>query len=356
MIRGLFDWVKRHVSTLAFVLGFVGDTLTLKRIDLWYENFVFLSYLIVALVGILLVHSVDTGKWAPKRLVRARAWLPVMVQIPLGGLFSGFIIFYTKSASFFTSWPFLALLTALFVGNEFLHKRYERLVFQISIFYVALITYFVLITPTVLGTIGVSTFLLAGLLSLFCITLLLRVVMRLFPDVYKRSARALILSVGGIYLGFNVLYFSNSIPPVPLALKEIGIYHSVARAQGGYAVVYEPPGQYEFWRSTNVVYHRTPREAAYCFSSVFAPTRLRARVYHSWQRELVDGTWKRESRIPFTIEGGRDGGYRGYTIKQNLVAGEWRCVVETEQEHVIGETRFTVIDVEDAVGRVSGVR
>jgi Protein of unknown function (DUF2914) len=356
MIRRLRKWVQVHISTIAFVLGFVGDTLTLKRIDLWYENTVFLVYLTCALVGILLMHGIDTKRWAAPWLARTRAWLPIMVQIPLGGLFSGFIIFYTKSASLTTSWPFVVLLITLFIGNEFLRKRYELLVFQLSIFYIALLTYLVLITPTVLGTIGIATFLLAGLLSLFCIVLIIRMVVQWFPDVYKRSARTLFFSIGGIYLGFNLLYFSNAIPPVPLAVKDIGMYHSVVRAGGGYQVVYEAPKEYEFWRNTSSVYHRTPREAAYCFSSVFAPTRLRAKIYHSWQRLDDAGDWVRESRIPFSIEGGRDGGYRGYTIKQNITSGEWKCVVETEEGHVVGETRFVVVDTTDPVGRVTGVR
>jgi hypothetical protein len=279
-----------------------------------------------------------------------------VVQIPLGGLFSGFIIFYTKSASFSSSWPFLALLIALFVGNEFFQKRYERLVFQVSIFYVALFTYLVLITPTVLGTIGTSTFILAGLLSLFVIILMLQAVMRLFPDVYRRSVRALFLSIGGVYLGFHLLYFSNAIPPVPLALKDIGIYHSVVRDDGLYKVIYEAPHQYAFWRTTSPVFHYTPNEATYCFSSVFAPTRLRTKIYHSWQRNTEPGGWVRESRIPFSIDGGRNEGYRGYTIKPNIRAGEWRCVVETETGQVIGETHFSAVEVAEPVGRVNGVR
>jgi hypothetical protein len=279
-----------------------------------------------------------------------------VVQIPLGGLFSGFIIFYTKSASLLTSWPFLLILLTLFVGNEFLRKRYERLVFQVSVFYTVLFTYLVLITPTVLGTLGTPTFLLAGLLSLFLILLILQVIMRLFPDVYKRSARSLGMSIAGVYVCMNGLYFSNLIPPVPLALKDIGVYHSVVRVGPGYEVVYEPPGRYEFWRTTGYTYHRTPNEAAYCFSSVFAPTRLRTQIYHSWQQRSEAGAWVRESRIPFTIEGGREAGYRGYTIKNNVSPGEWKCVVETETGQVVGETRFSIVDVAEPVSRVTGRR
>lgn len=347
-IVNFFRWIRKHISAIAFAIGFVIDTLTLTRIDLLYENFVFVSYLCTALVGILLVHSVETRLFAPKILLRVRAWLPVLIQLPLGGLFSGFLIFYTKSASVFTSWPFLAVLFTLFIGNEFFHKRYEKLVFQISLFYFALFSYLVLVTPIVLNTIGTSTFVFAGILSLFAISLILQLIRKLFPKLYQQGAQLLWWIIGITYVGFNILYFTNIIPPVPLALKEIGIYHSVVHAGTDYLVSYERPVWYEAWRDTGSIFHRTQGEAVYCFSSVFAPTHLSTQIYHSWQRKTKEGTWVRETLIPYTIDGGRNGGYRGYTFKQNLTEGTWRCVVETKQRQVIGETRFNVIDVGEA--------
>lgn len=351
-----YEFIRRHISTVAFVTGFVIDSLTLTRIDLTYENIVFVSYLTTALTGILLIHSVDTERFAPAFLVRVKAWLPVLVQLPLGGLFSGFVIFYTKSASLITSWPFVALLVTILIGNEFLRKRYERLVFQLATFYFALLSYLVLVTPIILGTINTATFMFAGVTSLFVMAVLTRIMKWLFRDLYERSARMVFLAVGGILVGFNILYFTNTIPPVPLALKEIGIYHSVVSVDGGYDVRYEAPPTYMFWRTTAPVYHRTVNEAAYCFASVFAPTNLQTQVYHSWQQLTDDGLWKRASRIPYPIVGGRDGGYRGYSIKTNLPDGEWKCVVETEQGLVIGETQFTVVSADVTPPLIQNVR
>lgn len=355
-IISTFWWVRKHISAIAFACGFVVDALTLTRIDLLYENFVFVSYLVLSLVGILLVHSVETRLFAPKILLRVRAWLPALVQFPLGGLFSGFLIFYTKSASIFTSWPFLAVILALFVGNEFFHKRYEKLVFQISLFYFALFSYVVLVTPIVLHTIGTSTFVFAGILSLLIISLILKLIQRLFPKLFAQGSPLIWRIIGATYIAFNILYFTNIIPPVPLALKEIGVYHSVIRSDGGYLATYEKPEWYEAWRDTSGVYHRTQGEAVYCFSSIFAPTHLRTQIYHSWQRRTAEGKWVRESRIPFTIEGGRDSGYRGYTFKQNLTDGPWRCVVETERQQVIGQTKFNIVPAGEPESLISELR
>ncbi len=352
----MYWWIRRHISAVAFATGFVWDTLTLTRIDLLYENIVFISYLIIAFVGILLVHGVETRRFAPRQLLRVRVWLPAVVQFPLGGLFSGFVIFYTKSASLFTSWPFLIILFSLFVGNEFFRKRYEKLVFQISLFYFALFSYLVLVTPIVLKAMGTSTFIFAGVLSLFVMWFLLQLVRKLFPRLFAQGARLIFTIVGGIYIGFNVLYFTNTIPPVPLALKEMGVYHDVVRSGTGYRVSYEKPAWYESWRDTSGVFHRTTGGAAYCFSSVFAPTHLSVEISHSWQRKMNNGSWMREELIPFTVEGGRDGGYRGYTFKQNLSEGKWRCVVETKNGQVIGQMSFNVVDVDEITPRVEEMR
>jgi hypothetical protein len=352
----LIDWVRRRISLVAFVTGFIWDTLTLKRIDLIYENVVFVSYLVIAFVGIVLIHSVEMGRFRPKLIMKYREWLPALIQFPLGGLFSGFVIFYTKSGSLFTSWPFLLILIGLFIGNEFFRKRYERLVFQISVFYFALLTYLVLIIPAVLHTLSTSTFIFAGLLSLIAIVLIVQLIAKLFPKLYRQGSRALWTMIILIYVGFNALYFSNIIPPVPLALKEVGMYHSVVRTVDGYAVTYQTPKWYEVWRSTSHTFYRAPGEAAYCFSSVFAPTELRTKIYHSWQWQTESGSWKREERIPFTIEGGRDGGYRGFTLKEQLNEGTWRCVVETDNGQVIGHTSFTVVNVGEQVPLARDVR
>lgn len=337
-----FEWARRHISSVAFVCGFVWDTFTLTRIDLVYENVVFISYLIIAFVGILLVHGAEAGRWSFLKLQTYKVWLPALVQFPLGGLFSGFVIFYTKSASFVTSWPFLLFLLILFVGNEFFRRRYERLVFQISVFYFALLSYFILITPIILGTIGTSTFVLASIASLFAIALLLQIVMRLFDELYRRSMRAVWMAIVGVFIGFHILYFTNTIPPVPLTLQDIGVYHSVTRIENDYLVIYEEPQWFEFWRSTHRIYHRAKHEAAYCFSAIYAPTDLRTKVFHSWQRKTEDGVWIREDLIGYPLVGGREEGYRGYTIKTVLSPGEWKCAVELENRQVIGEVYFRV--------------
>ena len=48
------------------------------------------------------------------------------------------------------------------------------------------------------------------------------------------------------------------------------------------------------------------------------------------------------STVTYPINGGRDGGYRGYTIKSHPDAGEWRVDFATADGHLLGRERFNV--------------
>jgi Protein of unknown function (DUF2914) len=72
---------------------------------------------------------------------------------------------------------------------------------------------------------------------------------------------------------------------------------------------------------------------------------LETTVYHHWQYRLSNGRMKHyatSDRIPITISGGREAGYRGYTVKQRPFAGDWRVDVETGDGRVIGSVKFRV--------------
>ena len=72
-------------------------------------------------------------------------------------------------------------------------------------------------------------------------------------------------------------------------------------------------------------------------------------MYLLWQHKQSKN-WVTTSRIGFSLNGGRQAGFRGYTYKQNLAAGEWRVTVETEEGHTVSADDFTVV-VSPSVGQ-----
>ena len=350
-IEKLIHKYERYVAPFTFILGFVFDALTLKRIDLWFDHIILLFYLSVAATGIIVLNLYETGRLRFKISDSAVPFIPVAIQFAFGGLFSFFIIFYTKSAALGKSWLFILTLVILLVGNERFRKNYQRLVFQLSIFFVVLFSYSIFALPLILKKMSPEVFLLSGLAGLLFLALFVFGLYCLIPQQIKPAGRTLVLSIGGLYSLFNILYFTNVIPPIPLALKEGGIYHSVNRLDSGkYEVTFEPARWQFLFQETNSIYHWKPGEPIYFFSAVFAPTKLDLTILHQWSYydENKNG-WDDYGGVKFPIVGGRDGGYRGYSYRTGIKPGRWRVEVKTEQGQTLNIQTFTVVKSESQV-------
>jgi hypothetical protein len=174
--------------------------------------------------------------------------------------------------------------------------------------------------------------------------LFMQILERVVPNFIALEKRRVIFFIGLVFVGLNTLYFTNLIPPIPLSLKHIGIYHNVVRIDdGSYKVTYEKPAWYMWYRDSDSVFHYAKGEPILCYASVFAPARLATDIYHRWQYfDPEKKTWIDHGRYAYTIQGGRGDGFRGYTSVTNYRKGTWRCVVETERGQVIGKETFTI--------------
>jgi hypothetical protein len=361
---------KPFLPIIFFFAGVTYDTVTLTRIDRFLDNLILLAYL--TLLGVLIVlkgradleklhdESVRTGKGA-ELLARAEPYYPMAIQFLLGGLFSAYAIFYSQSASLTTTAVFFCLLVALLVGNEFLHDRLSNLKLLVSLYALVAFCFFTFFLPVVTGIMNSVMVVLGAVLSL-------GLALRLVELVYQRSphrsrtdvAKTCVPAVAVVAI-LVLFYFINWIPPVPLSLKFGGIYRQVERVDGLYRLTFERGAWYQAMkRSDNPFRGAGP---AYCFTAVFAPVDLKTTIYHRWQYR--PGTSQRSSatrdfsttdRIPIRISGGREGGYRVYTIKQHVPPGEWRVDVETDDGRVIGRVRFRVEATVEEVSDLQTIR
>lgn len=355
---------ERYVSPLALFIGFIVDNLTLRRIDLWAENLMILSYLFVAGLSILILNFYDDKRepkvsrpyWKPRHSWLSRAsdkfanFLPFILQFVFGGLFSAFVVFYSRSASLLTSWPFLIFLAALLIGNEFFRQKYySRLVFQINVYFIAIFSYSVSIIPVIVKEIGTMVFIASGFVSIILIGSFIFLMRKFLPIRIGQSRNLIIASVGGLYVFFNILYFVNIIPPIPLALKESGIYHDIFKQGNDYIVQLEPAPWYRFFDDFSSVFHWQPGKPVYSFSAVFAPTAIKTKIFHRWLYfDEARAEWLEQSKQGFSIIGGRDGGYRGYTIKKQAMPGKWRVDVITEEGQILGKIKFKIVEASEA--------
>lgn len=340
----LWQRYEHHLGVGAMLVGFAFDVALAKRPDSPTDNILLLTYLFAAAAFIVILNRREMLR--KEKTSAEPLFLLLILQFCFGGLSSNLLVLYGHSGTLAGSALFLGMLAALVVGNEYLRTRYTRLRFNIAVYYFLLLTYCVIAVPTFLfHSVGTLIFILSGLMSLL---IMAGFTLVLWSTVLYRTARGLpdtIIIVATIFALFNGLYFLDVIPPVPLSVKNIGIYHSVLKqSSDGYLATYEPAPWWEFWKDTSSTYTLMPGESAFCFSSVFAPTGLATSVYHRWEEyDPQTNDWQTMSRVAFSISGGRSEGYRGWTMKSNLAPGQWRCDVETGSGALIGRVSFTVV-------------
>lgn len=343
----LWQKYEHHLGVGAIVVGFFFDLIVADRPDSLANNLLLLSYLFMAAAFIVILNLREMRR--KEKTSAEPLFLLLVLQFCFGGLASNLLVLYGRSGTLVGSALFVGMLAALVIGNEFLRTRYARLRFNVAVYYFLLLSYCVIAVPTfIFHSVGSLVFIASGLVSLGCISAFLAV---LYAAVLRRQGKRGLFDVSiliiVIFFLFNGMYFLNVIPPVPLSLKAIGTYHSVLRqSDGDYIATYEAAPWWAFWQDTSGTYTLGPGGgSAFCFSSVFAPTGLNAAIYHRWEAyDAESKSWQTMARVSFSISGGRDGGYRGWTMKSALTPGAWRCDVETGGGALIGRTTFTVVE------------
>lgn len=352
-------WLKRNerlVSSIALIGGFIIDNITLQRIDLLFENVVLFSYLVIAGVAIVLINLYHVGKINGKYAEWVRIISLIAMQFAFGGAFSGFLIFYTRSASIGASWFFLLVLFGLFLANELMKGYFARISFQINLFFIALFSFAIYYVPIVVKRMGALVFILSGVISLALIYAYIRFLRKIIPDLINEHKKRLFMSIGAIFVIINVFYFLNLIPPIPLSMKDAGIYHYAGKQGDQYVTLDET----RKWWEVEFLYetiHLVPGESAYALTSIFAPTDLNTKIVHEWLYFDEDAKrWISTGKISFPIVGGRDGGYRLFSEKTNVFPGFWRLDVETPRGQIIGRVKFNVEEVSSTPELQSEIR
>ncbi|MDD5152955.1 MAG: DUF2914 domain-containing protein [Candidatus Pacebacteria bacterium] len=342
--RNLYGRFERPISSLSLIGGFVFDAVTLKRVDTVWENLWVLAHLVIVAVFIALIHIKESQPGDEKDPSKAHFWFVNILQFFFGGTLSVFLVFYFRSADIFVTWPFILILALAFIANESLKSHYVRFSFQISLFFLSIYSFAIFLVPVVLHQIGPQIFLLSGFLSLIFITIFVSFLLVFVKNGLKESRKMAAFLILGIFAFVNVLYFTNLIPPIPLSLKDGGVYHSIQRnADGNYSVTYEDYG----WAGYFNLYpdfNEVPGTPVYAYSAIFSPQNLNITVVHQWQYyDEAQKKWTTHATIKLPVVGGRDGGFRTYSASSNLTPGKWRVSIQTEQGQAIGTLRFNIL-------------
>lgn len=347
--RNLYGRFERPISSLSLIGGFVFDALTLKRVDTLWENIWILAHLVIVGIFIILIHRKEGVEGDERDPSKAHFWYVNILQFFFGGILSTYIVFYFRSADILVTWPFIVLLAIAFIANESLKRHYVRLSFQISLFFLSIYSFSIFLIPVAIHQIGDGVFVLSGVISVVLIYLFMKVLFYFSSENFIYSKRMITFIITGILVLVNFLYFTNLIPPIPLSLKDAGVYHAIQKnGKGNYIVTADDNSWTEYFKlypNFNYV-AGTP---VYAFSAIFSPKNLNIKIVHEWQHyNEISKTWTTESTINLSVIGGRDEGFRTYSVRSNLAYGKWRVNIKTEHNQTIGHLRFNLVQVDTA--------
>lgn len=324
-----------------FIAGFLFDTLIVGRIDSLHNIIHQAAYLSLCAYFTGLELRERHGAFTPpERLKSAWRYHAGATHFMLGTLLNIYTLFYFKSASMGVSFVFLLLLAALLAINELKPFESSGTLLRMSLFSLCLVSYFTYLIPTLLGRIGALPFLGSLAAAAACVAALAWRLGARLPDQREDVRRHVVMPFAAVAVLFAVLYFTKLIPPVPLSLSEIGIYHEVRREGDRFALTSTRP-RWKFWQRGDQDFLARPGDAIYCWVSVFSPTRFKERLEVRW-RFREEGGWGEPDAIPLPITGGRDEGWRGYTFKARHKPGRWRVEVVTSDGRELGRVHLTV--------------
>jgi len=335
---------QRHealVSILVFVFGFLFDLITLGRIDDTVNLIQQAGYLFI--LGALLVTEIrlKAGSFVlPEKYQRWWQYHDLVVHFLFGSLLSAYTIFFYTSASALTSFLFISLLAGLMTANEF--PRFQKLGIPVRVllYSICLLSYFSFFYPILFGHVGALPFWLGLISSLVVLALLWRLYFLQGTQDFLR--KSVLYPAAAIHLFFLVAYYTNLIPPVPVAVKKIGVYYEVIKEEGKYMGSHLNPA-WRIWDQGSQRFYARPGDRLIVMLSIFSPGNFKDKIYLKWFHDDPRAGWTLQDTIPMSILGGRDEGFRGFGAKQNYLPGHWRVIVETSDGREVGRINLEVI-------------
>ena len=328
-LRLRYSQSERAVALAFFAAGFVFDILTVGRIDAWLTIAQQAAYL--AVIGFALTQML-LEEGAPPREGWWFRWRSAVVHFLLGALLNLYAIFFFKSSSLLVSFSFLSFLLLLVLANEMPRFKALGLPFKFALLALCLLCFAAAVVPIFVGSTGLGVFLLSmavGAAPLAVLGWRLR---------SRGARRSVLVPLGLVLIGFLTAYLFRVIPPVPLSIPYIGIYHGVERTAEGFRLSHERPW-WRFWHNGDQSFAAQPGDRVYVFFRVFSPANFSDQVLLRWYRRLPGG-WALQDTIPIRIGGGREEGFRGYGFKGNYDPGSWKIQVETTDAREIGRIYF----------------
>ena len=331
-----------RIAALFFAGGFVLDMILVERVDSWLTIGQQALYLVVV-TAVLTQMFLEAGgpPPAPEGVSALGRWYgryrTAIMSFFLGTLLNLYTIFFFKSSSLLVSFSFMLVLVFLLLLNEFNRFKWLGLSFKFALLSLCGLSFCASVVPVFYGQVGVSVFLLSMGVACLPMVGLAGWIRHRAPEGFPRVRNQILMPFGLVLVAFLIGYFFRVIPPVPLSIPFIGVYHAVEKTQDRYRLSHERP-PWRFWHNGDQEFRAQPGDKIYVFFRIFSPARFSDEVRVNWYWK--GRGWVPQDSIPIKIVGGRAEGFRGYGFKSNYRPGAWKVQVETTDGREIGRVYF----------------
>ncbi len=238
---------EKYAPAVFFLFGFIFDIATLGEVD-DFSNLISLTiYLILSAFFIYCeIIEFKVSENAHKYVKTIFEYSNDIFHFVLGALLSAFTLFYFKSSSLSNSFLFMLLMFSLLILNETQIFQKKGIFLKSSLFKICQISYLIYLIPLILGKIGFPVFLFSAILSL-------AISFGTFKFLSNKRqgvdfVNQWILPHVMVACIFLILYVFKAIPPIPLSLKSIGIYHGLEKKEGKY-ILQRERSFWKFWQN-----------------------------------------------------------------------------------------------------------
>lgn len=332
---------EKRLNISFFLGGFLFDIFTLSEVNDPFS--ITQQILYILLTGTILFFEYSKpSDFEPQNKILKLFWnyKKLIFHFFLGSLISIYSIYFLISSSFFTSLFFVILLLTLLVANEIEWVQDSKVNIKLCLYVIVLFCFYSMMWPVFLGFVGLVPFFLAIVTCVATIYFGYKLLLKNVPDPQEMKKKFLAPSLGVIFL-FVLFYFLGWIPPVPLSVQNMGIYHLIEKQDNQYVLHHQNPW-WRFWQKGDQEFLAEPNDKIYFFAKVSSPAGFDDQIILHWYNYHPKLGWQSTDKIPMNVRGGRSEGYRGFSTKQNFSEGEWRVSVETTDHREIGRLYFNV--------------
>src|SRR3954462_3442182 len=225
------------------------DTLAVGRVDSWHmiaQQAIYLTIVTAVLTQMFFVPdepSLD-GLAAPKRFYYRHRM--ALLSFFLGTLLNVYTLVFFKSSSLLVSFSFMLVMVALLLANEFGPFKRSGLAFRFALLSLCGLSFCATVVPVIFGQVGTAIFLAS--MAVGCVPMLglAAWIRQRTPERFSAVRNQMLVPFGAMLVIFLGAYLLRVIPPVPLSVPFIGVYHSVERTRDSYQLSHERPA-WAFW-------------------------------------------------------------------------------------------------------------